>query len=63
MASNFGIAIDKNSDGFGLKLEGNFDATSACELIWAITIPIASRLKVPISAIAVTLPKIAPFLR
>ena len=36
MASNFGIAIDKNSDGFGLKLEGDFDATSAYELIYAI---------------------------
>ena len=36
MVSNFGIAIDKNSDGFGLKLEGDFDATSACELIYAI---------------------------
>jgi hypothetical protein len=36
MASNFGIAIDKNSDGFGLKLAGDFDATSAYELIYAI---------------------------
>ena len=36
MASNFGIGIDKNSDGFGLKLEGDFDATSAFELIYAI---------------------------
>ena len=36
MASNFGIAIDKNSDGFGLKLAGDFDATSAYELIHAI---------------------------
>jgi anti-anti-sigma regulatory factor len=36
MASNFGITIDKNNDGFGLKLEGDFDATSACELIYAI---------------------------
>ncbi len=36
MASNFGIAIDKNSDGFGLKLAGDFDATSAYELINAI---------------------------
>jgi len=27
MASNFGIAVDKKSDGFGLKLEGDFDAT------------------------------------
>jgi hypothetical protein len=36
MASNFGIAIDKNSDSFGLKLAGDFDATSAYELIYAI---------------------------
>ena len=36
MAANFGIAIDKNSDGFGLKLAGDFDATSAYELIYAI---------------------------
>jgi len=36
MASNFGIGIDKHSDGFGLKLEGDLDATSAYELIYAI---------------------------
>jgi hypothetical protein len=36
MASNFGIALDRNSDGFGLKLAGDFDATSAYELIYAI---------------------------
>ena len=36
MASNFGITIDKRSDGFGLKLEGDFDATSAYELIYAL---------------------------
>jgi hypothetical protein len=36
MASNFGISVDKNSDGFGLKLAGDFDATSAYELIYAI---------------------------
>ena len=36
MASNFGIAVDKNSDGFGLKLAGDFDGTSAYELIYAI---------------------------
>ena len=36
MAANFGIVIDKNSDGFGLKLAGDFDATSAYELIYAI---------------------------
>jgi hypothetical protein len=36
MASNFGIAIDKNSGGLGLKLAGDFDGTSAYELIYAI---------------------------
>jgi len=36
MASNFRIAVHKHSDGFGLKLEGDFDATSAYELIYAI---------------------------
>ena len=36
MASNFEIAVDKISDGFGFKLEGDFDATSAYELIYAI---------------------------
>lgn len=36
MASNFGITIDKNGDGLGLKLAGDFDATSAYELIYAI---------------------------
>jgi hypothetical protein len=36
MASNFGIAIDKNSGGFGLQLAGDFDGTSAYELIYAI---------------------------
>jgi hypothetical protein len=36
MASNFGIAVDRNIDGFGLKLAGDFDATSAYELIYAI---------------------------
>jgi anti-anti-sigma regulatory factor len=36
MASNFEIGIDKNSDGLGLKLAGDFDATSAYELIYAI---------------------------
>ena len=35
MASNFGISVDKISDGFGLKLAGDFDATSAWELIYA----------------------------
>jgi len=36
MASNFGIAIDKKGYDFVLKLEGDFDATSAYELIYAI---------------------------
>lgn len=36
MASNFGIAIDKSGNGSGLVLEGDFDATSAHELIYAI---------------------------
>jgi anti-anti-sigma regulatory factor len=36
MASNFEITVDKISDGFGLVLEGDFDATSAYELIYAI---------------------------
>jgi len=36
MASNFGISVDKISDGFGLKLAGDFDATSAWELIYTI---------------------------
>ena len=36
MASNFGIAVHRSSDGFGLKLAGDFDATSAYELIYAI---------------------------
>ena len=36
MASNFGITIDRNSHGFGLNLSGDFDATSAYELIYAI---------------------------
>jgi hypothetical protein len=36
MASNFGICLDKTSDGVGLKLAGDFDGTSAYELIYAI---------------------------
>jgi hypothetical protein len=36
MASNFEITTDQKSDGFGLKLAGDFDATSAWELIYAI---------------------------
>ena len=36
MASNFGIAMDNNGGGVGLKLAGDFDATSAYELIFAV---------------------------
>ena len=36
MASNFEITITKTGDGFDLKLTGDFDATSAYELIYAI---------------------------
>jgi hypothetical protein len=36
MASNFGITVDKNSGGPGLKSAGDFDGTSAYELIYAI---------------------------
>jgi anti-anti-sigma factor len=36
MASNFEIAIDRNSNVYELKLEGDFDATSAYELVYAI---------------------------
>jgi hypothetical protein len=36
MASNFGIDLNKTSDGVGLKLAGDFDGTSAYELIYAI---------------------------
>ena len=36
MASNFRIFIDRNSDCVGLKLAGDFDGTSAYELIYAI---------------------------
>ena len=36
MASNFEIAVDKKSDVYTLKLVGDFDATSAYELIYAI---------------------------
>jgi anti-anti-sigma regulatory factor len=36
MASNFGITVEKNSDGHGLRLAGDFDGTSAYELIYAI---------------------------
>ena len=33
MASNFKIAIHRNSDNLHLKLMGDFDGSSACELI------------------------------
>jgi len=36
MASNFEVSVDKKSKGCGLKLVGDFDATSAYELIYAI---------------------------
>jgi hypothetical protein len=36
MASNFKMTIDKNRDGVRVKLAGDFDATSACELTYAI---------------------------
>lgn len=36
MASNFQITISEKSDGFTLKLDGDFDVTSAYELIYEI---------------------------
>ncbi len=36
MASNFGIRISEKNDGFTLKLDGDFDGTSAYELIYEI---------------------------
>jgi hypothetical protein len=40
MAANFKIGSYKTMDGFGLKLDGDFDATSAFELIYAVkTLP------------------------
>jgi len=36
VALNFDIATDKISDGYSLKLSGEFDATSAYELVYAI---------------------------
>jgi ABC-type transporter Mla MlaB component len=36
VASNFGIRISEKNDGFTLKLDGDFDVTSAYELIYAI---------------------------
>ncbi|MRR08382.1 MAG: hypothetical protein EG828_15965 [Deltaproteobacteria bacterium] len=49
MASNFGITIDKNSAEYRLKLEGDFDATSAWELIYAIKKLPEDALKVAIT--------------
>jgi hypothetical protein len=59
MASNFGIAIDESSDGVGLKLEGDFDATSAYELIYAIKKLPETTAKICISTNA--LKNICPF--
>ncbi|MBW1676330.1 MAG: hypothetical protein JRF30_03450 [Deltaproteobacteria bacterium] len=36
MASNFRISIHRNSDNLDLKLMGDFDGTSACELLNAM---------------------------
>jgi hypothetical protein len=36
MASNFKISIHRNSDSLDLKLMGDFDGTSACELLNAL---------------------------
>lgn len=36
MALNFEITISEKSDGFNLKLYGDFDVTSAYELIYAL---------------------------
>ena len=36
MASNFRILINRNSDNLNLKLTGDFDGTSACELLNAL---------------------------
>jgi len=36
MASNFRIAIHRNADSVDLKLIGDFDGTSACELLNAL---------------------------
>lgn len=33
MASNFRISVHRNSDNLELKLTGDFDGTSACELL------------------------------
>jgi hypothetical protein len=49
MASNFGITAAKHSYGYCLKLEGDFDATSAYELIYAIKKLPEDRVKVSIS--------------
>jgi hypothetical protein len=36
MAANFKIALHRNSENLHLKLYGDFDGTSACELIDAV---------------------------
>jgi anti-anti-sigma regulatory factor len=36
MALNFEIIADKTGDGFSLNLKGDFDGTSAYELVYAI---------------------------
>jgi anti-anti-sigma regulatory factor len=36
MAANFEITVEKRSGSFGFELAGDFDATSAYELIYAI---------------------------
>lgn len=36
MASNFKISVHRNSDSLDLKLIGDFDGTSACELLNAL---------------------------
>ena len=36
MASNFRISVGRNSDRLDLKLVGDFDGTSACELLNAL---------------------------
>jgi hypothetical protein len=36
MAANFRILVHRNSDSLHLKLYGDFDGTSACELVRAV---------------------------
>ena len=49
MAPNFGITVAQHSYGCCVKLEGDFDATSAYELINAIKKLPEDRVKVSIS--------------